>query len=604
MDIQTARAYGTVQYRPSAPRGSWVVTAAPHVTVRLKRLLPRVQASRTGALVITDTPEIARDLEWLLERWPMEMDSATREHLADQADAHRDSESAVLSILNGARINTGVRTPAREPYPEQLQAADIVLATGRLLVTDDVGLGKSNTSLLVLRAADALPALIVTMTHLPQQWIGQELAKTWPDLLGHVVTSRTVYDPTSKCGGRDPDVLAISYSKLDGWADYLAGVVKTVIFDEIQELRHAGTNKYVAAAQLADSATYRVGLSATPVFNYGGEMHNIISVLSPDALGSREEFLREWGQDIGDGKVKVKDPRALGEYLRDQGLMMGRTREDVGRPLPKPIIVAQNVDADTAVLDKLSGDAVEMAKFILDRSNNRTDRWTASGELDMRMRQATGIAKAPFVAEFVRMLLSGGTDRLVLWGWHRAVYDIWTERLADFQPVLYTGTESPARKRAAAEEFMSGRSRVLIMSLRSGAGLDGLQYHCDTGVFGELDWSPQVPVQCIGRLARDGITKPPTAYFCVSDHGADPAMAEVLDIKRMQADPMINPKVAAVQPIPDNTDRIRALAESLVRAADTQRARTAGMEPHAVAQIRPEIPGQVSMFDLINGGAA
>jgi SNF2-related domain len=566
--VTTMDTYGRVEFVPRqrhSLRDVWAVFAVPHLAVRIKRLWPRALESRVGAIVVNATPEVARDLEWICGRYPMAMDDTTRRRLAEQAEAHRETEQAVMAILGGRRLDTGTRVPARAPYPEQVQAADLALTTGRLLIVDEYGLGKSNTALLVLRGRDTLPALVVTMTHLTDQWITDELAATWPDLLGHVIQSTRIYDPATCHDGRNPDVLAISYSKLAAWSDYLATVVNTVIFDEIQELRHEGTGKYNAAARLAHAARYRVGLSATPVYNYGGEMFNIVDVLAPDALGSKQEFLREYGSDIGGGKIKVKDPVALGDWLRREGLMIGRTRADVGRPLDEPVLIEQNVDADAAVLQRMSGDAIEMARFILDRANSRFARFQQAGELDKRVRQATGIAKAPFVAEFCRLLLESGTDRLVLFGWHRSVYDIWCERLADFHPVLYTGTESPAQKHEAAATFCRGDSRILIMSLRSGAGLDGLQYYCNTAVFGELDWSPQVPVQCLGRLRRDGMSTPPTGYFCISDYGSDPVMAEMLDIKRMQNDPMVNPRAATVQPVPDNTDRIRALAESVLR---------------------------------------
>lgn len=58
-------------------------------------------------------------------------------------------------------------------------------------------------------------------------------------------------------------------------------------------------------------------------------------------------------------------------------------------------------------------------------------------------------------------------------------------------------------------EWALGQSAVLccqgvavIMSLRSGAGVDGLQKHSRVAVFGERDWSPQVHEQCIGRIRR------------------------------------------------------------------------------------------------------
>jgi hypothetical protein len=107
----------------------------------------------------------------------------------------------------------------------------------------------------------------------------------------------------------------------------------------------------------------------------------------------------------------------------------------------------------------------------------------AAGEFDALMRQATGIAKAPYVAEFVRPLLDSG-EPIVLFGWHRAVYNIWMEALAAHNPVLYTGTESATQKAEAIDAFLGGQARVLIMSLRSGAGVDGLQGYCNTVVFG------------------------------------------------------------------------------------------------------------------------
>jgi superfamily II DNA or RNA helicase len=558
------KTYGTLSYHPGQHRGLWHINADPHVMVRVKRIFGRVRQNRAGAVVIADTPEIARDLEWLLDRHPLRLDAATQGRLTGQADRFRRQEQAVLRVLAGQQIHLGLREPARPARDYQQVAADLAIATGRLLLTDAVGLGKSMSGALVLRAPDALPALVVTLTHLPPQWCG-EIAKTLPWLGTHIVAKATAYDPTRRRGvDRPPDVLVMNYAKLAGWADHLAGVVKTVIFDEAQELRRSDSAKYAAAARVADAARYRIGLTASPVYNYGGEIYNVLSVLAPDALGTPEEFVREWAGGSSDGKVRVADPAALGAYLRDQGLMLGRTRKEVGRELPGVFPIPQVINADTAALDQLSGDAVEMARLILDQSTANTRRWQAAGDLDWRLRQATGIAKAPYVADFVRLLLES-EPRVVLFGWHRAVYDLWAERLADFQPVFFTGAESPTQKRRAEEAFLSGRSRLLVMSLRAGAGLDGLQEVAKVAVFGELDWSPEVHRQCIGRLARDGQDEPVLAYFLVTEDGSDPVIAEVLNLKRMQSEPMLNPDGRLFEELPSSHDRVRMLAAEVLR---------------------------------------
>lgn len=557
MDVKT---FGDLVHRD----GQWWMRAVPHVTMRVKRIFPRVATTSQGFIRIKDTPEVARDLEWLLSRWPMKMSATDEDLLTARVKSHRETESAVQSILNGQRRLGLLREPARPPRAYQLEAADLVLATGRLLVVDAVGLGKTMTSLLVLREENALPAAVVTLGGvLPNQWLKQ-LALTFPDLHGHVLRVGAVYDPAER-DGREPDVLVMPYSRLDKWSPYLRGRVRTIIFDEIQELRHDGTRKYVAAQSVRGEAAYAVGLTATPVYGYGGEMHNIMEIIAPGSLGSRDEFSREWGgASTGMGSnLRLHDAGALGTYLREEGLMLRRTRKDVDMELDEPERIVQEVDTDHAYLDSETTDAVAIAERFLAGGKNA---FTAAGELDWKMRQATGVAKAPHVADFVRLLLES-EERILLFGWHRSVYDIWIQRLwHDFRPVLYTGSESPTQKQAALDAFASGKSRVLIMSLRSGAGIDGIQEHCSVAVFGELDWSPGIHTQNIGRLDRDGQTQPVVAYFCVSDGGTDPLMTETLELKRQQADAITDPDAVLYQTV-TQSDRVQRLARAVLDRA-------------------------------------
>jgi len=548
--------------------GRWQIQAQPHVSTRLKRIFPRAQWTRAGQLTLSDTPEVARDLDWVLTRWPLEVDSKSRRHLKAQAREHRRTEDAVAAILAGYTAPTQLREPARPARPYQQQAVDLLRATRRLLLADEVGLGKSMSANLLLLDPDALPALVVTLTHLPRQWVS-EIEKTTPWLRAHIATKGTAYDLRERLG-YVPDVLIMNYAKLAGWREHLAGQVRTVIFDEVQELRRDGSEKYKAAARIAGAAAYRAGLSATPVFNYGGEIHNIMQILAPDALGSRDEFIREWGggtygmaQNVG-----VKDPAALGLYLREQGLMLRRTRKDIHRELPDPVVIEQHVDTDPDVLVNLTGDVAEIAALVLDSDADREDKFRAAGDLDWRMRHATGLAKAPFVAEFVKLLLES-EEKVLLFGWHRDCYQVWAQRLAEFNPVFYTGTESTTQKQQNAQAFLHGDSRVLVMSLRAGAGLDGLQDVCSVAVFGELDWSPGVHEQCIGRLQRDGQDSTVAAYYLVSEGGADPLMAEVLGIKRQQSDAIRDPEADLLIPAHDHSDRVKELARRVLHRTTT-----------------------------------
>lgn len=558
----------------------WIISAEPHVMMRLKRVLPGVEIARTDALAVTATEEMAQEIEWVLQRWSFDMTDADRAELADHAHAANERELLVARLQAGTGFLTpgpGWLTPALPPRDYQRLATDLVRTTGSTLIVDELGLGKTFMSLALLEDPGARPAVAITRTGLPGQWL-KELRKFYPQLSG--VELKTT-DPKKELrrifkGGEHVayDLVVMNYAKLADLGPALADYMRTVIFDEIQELRRTGSFKYDGAEQLVSKGATVCGLSATPVYNYGGEMYSVMNIVRPGCLGTREEFLREWsGSDSAgarDAKVRIKNPAALRSHLTRQGLFLRRTRADVGIELPAIESIEQLVPSDSSVLNELSGNAIEMARLILSADASNSAKWQASGDLDWKLRQATGVSKAPFVADFVRMLLSS-EEKVLLLGWHRSVYDIWMERLKEFKPVMYTGTESSNAKDQSVQAFIEGDARVLIMSLRSGAGLDGLQDVCSTLVFGELDWSPGVHRQAIGRLGRPGQTRGVLAYFCVTNDGSDPVILDTLNIKSMESDKLIEPDAhhGTAQPAA-RPNHIKRLAESIVAAAADQ----------------------------------
>lgn len=552
------KTYGKVERFGS----DWWVTTDPAVMMKLKRWFPRVNANREGSLVVRATAEVSRDLEWILARFPMEMKPEDRKLLEAEAEEDKTLEHDAQEILEGGSLKRELKWQVPEARPYQLQAADLALRTGKLLIADDVGLGKTLSSLLILRDQGLLPAVIVCQTHLTHQWL-EELNKFMPWLTGHIAKKGTPYKLAKYHNGRSPDVLILNYAKLAGWAPALKGKVKAIIFDEAQELRKSGSQKYEAAGMIADAAEAVVVATATPIYNYGDEIFNIVEIYAPGVLGTREEFTREWGKYMGN-HLGVKDPKALAAYLKNQNLMIQRTRKEVGRELPAAIKASHAIESDDAAFSKLMEGARTSAELLVSREASREQLFQLTGEFEWEMRRATGIAKAPFVAEFTKGLLESG-EQVVMFGWHHAVYDIWREQLKEFNPVFYTGQESPAQKLLAKQKFIEGDARVFVMSLRAGAGLNGLQEVSHLAVFGELDWSPTLHDQCIGRLRRDGMDEPVVAYFMVSENGSDPMMSDVLNLKRTQSEPFIDPDSKLLTVKDQESGRARRMAEEFLK---------------------------------------
>lgn len=560
-----------------AARGTWwLIEAEPHVLIRLKRVFGRVDKAERDQVRIRRSAEVDRDLQWFLDRYPLEMSDDDARELHRGAERHREEARIVARVLAGdyAPRDFDLAIPLRD---YQRTAADLVLRTNALLLADDLGVGKTASAIGMLSDPATRPALVVTMTHLADQW-RRELGRFLPGARVHVLDGTKPYDIVDRAARQDrragilrpaafPDVLVTTYHRIHGWAGALSPRVRSVVYDEVQELRHGKTDRYAAASLLSGATRYRLGLSATPIHNYGGEFYNVIEAIRPGALGTRDEFVREWCTAAEEErKTRVKDPRAFGLYLRESGIMLRRTRKDVGRELPPLTVIPHHVDADMGAIDKIAGNAGELARTILAQTTGAgagLAKLQASGEFDRIIRQATGIAKAPYVAAFVRLLVESG-EPVLLFGWHRSFYDLIGAALKDLEPAFYTGTESPKQKADAIERFRTGKTRVLVMSLRSGAGVDGLQHACRTVVVGELDWSPVVHDQGIGRVDRDGQPDPVTAYFLISDVGSDPIVSDVCGAKRAQSSPIRDPHAAMMQRAAVDPQHVKRLAESFL----------------------------------------
>ena len=83
-------------------------------------------------------------------------------------------------------------------------------------------------------------------------------------------------------------------------------------------------------------------------------------------------------------------------------------------------------------------------------------------------------------------------------------------------------------------------------------------------VFGEIDWSPAVHEQAIGRPHRDGQPEPVFAYFLLSDEGSDPFIADALGLKREQIEGVRNPGASTFERIDTGDNQIRRMAERLL----------------------------------------
>lgn len=530
----------------------WIIESAePHVSIKIKNIFPHIPKSSIPPYTFDNTPQNCVELLWFMKRYRLEIsDKDYRVMLRGEKERIKtisDFESLLLPDYKPTPVKLNEGEEARD---YQLKANEINLKCApRLLLGDDLGLGKTLTGILSFLPPENRAGAVVCQAHLPKHW--EQQIKRFTNLTVHIVKTRSAYNLPKA------DVYIFKYTSLSGWVNlFESQFFKTVCFDEVQELRRGESDKYASAKVLSLNAKYVLGMSATPIYNYGDEIYNILNLINPYCLGERYDFEREW---TSNGK-RVSDPQALGTYLRENMLMLRRTRADVGRELPPVNKIVYTVEHDQEEMEKDYELARTLAMKVFNGSFH--EKGEASRELDALIRHATGVSKAKSVAAFVKIMLESG-EPIVIAAWHRDVYEILLKELSDYSPVMYTGSETIAQKEKAKQAFINGETKVFIISLRSGIGLDGLQHVCKYVVFAELDWSPAVMAQVVGRVDRDGQQEQVTAIYLVSEEGSDPVIGDMLALKSSQQYGINDPLLEVPQQFTDES-RIKLIAAKFI----------------------------------------
>lgn len=492
-----------------------------------KRLFPVADSNKRGEVRFSNHRRFVADINWLMLRYPLGIREKDRQrweqsiHAAQQAYIEKlERRHLPKRVAPSAFSFNGELTDFQEEGCAYLESVD------RALLADEMGLGKTVQALAFLARQCKYPCLIIPPAHLVNNWlseINRFLKDTPHGITVHVIKGLKPYELPPA------DIYIAHYLILRGWKytlpDYRFPVV---IFDEIQELRHGGTEKYSVASLIASQAERVIGLSGTPIYNNGGEIWQVINVLDFHFLGNFEAFTREWC--YGYGNNVVIHPENLGRFLCDEGIMLRRRKEDVLPSLPPKRRLVNTVDSDEDVFKKYMQNTIsKLAVWNTDLSS--AERTLLAFEIDKGERQATGIAKAPYVAQFVRMLLEGG-EKVLLFAHHHDVFDLYKSALKTEKPVFITGRESSEQKSKAQESFMSGKTNLCCISLRAAAGLNLQKATCV--VFGELDWSPAVHSQAEDRAHRIGQRDSLLCYYLVSQKGSDSRMQDTLGLKVSQ----------------------------------------------------------------------
>ena len=461
---------------------------------------------------------------------------------------------------------------------------------GRVLLADEVGLGKTIEAGMVLKEyalrGMAERILILVPSALVGQWRDEMQSKFG-------LNCTTSHDPLLRTDPprfwAQPRVIAsIAAARRKEHAKLLAGMnYDAVVVDEAHHLRDQSSASY----QLVNSLQKRflLLLSATPVQNSLLELYNLLTLLKPGIFRTQKEFRSAY---MTPGKPREPINR---ERLRDlmRGVMVRNTRALAALRLPRrqaSTLRTPPGDDEASCYRDLSALAREVATGLQHRlavqhllaaagsspaaaaaavarfvtRHPEDGRWAALLE---RYRAVTIGAKQ---TALLRLLAQNPTEKKMVFVHHRDSFGHLAELLRRQRTAfaLFDGAMSGPAKDAAVDAFRA-EAPVLLCSESGGEGRN-LQF-CNTLINFDIPWNPMAIEQRIGRIDRIGQTREVFVFNLVTTGTIEDEVLRILDEKINMFELVVGEVGAILGEFEDQHDFSTLVLDAWLRSSEDAR---------------------------------
>jgi superfamily II DNA or RNA helicase len=442
-----------------------------------------------------------------------------------------------------------------EPLSHQIETVRKVLKQfrGRVLLADEVGLGKTIEAGMVLKEyalrGMAERTLVLTPASLVGQW-REELETKFG------LVFATTYDPLLR---DDPQafwaqariVASIATARRREHAERLMErQFDLVVVDEAHHLRDRSSQSWKLVDPL--NKRFLLLLSATPVQNDLVELYNLLTLLKPGIFKTLKEFRSAY---MTPGKPRQP---ANSENLRAlmRGAMIRNTRAVVALKLPRRHAATIKIDggpdeaaayADLAAAarrmaaegqarrDRLAlhhllsaaGSSPKAAAAAVARVAARNDGDPIWAQLADRWAAIETGSKEAALVDLVRR---NPTEKKLVFVHSRATLAYLADRLekAGVSLACFEGSLSGPEKDAAIAAFRD--SATVLLSTQSGGEGRNIQF-CNTLINFDVPWNPMAIEQRIGRIDRIGQSREVFVFNLVTRGTLEEQILALLDEK-------------------------------------------------------------------------
>jgi superfamily II DNA or RNA helicase len=589
---------------PAAPSPAKIV-AAP-----LQRL-PRIDVDIAFAVEVELSPmlqAVARAPEREGRWWEL------RERFTHLGFAQGFDELLCLPHLTGV-----------EPLWHQIETVRKVLKQfrGRVLLADEVGLGKTIEAGMVLKEyalrGMAERVLVLSPASLVGQW-REELETKFG------LAFATTHDPLLRADphafwGQKRIIASIATARRQEHAEHLlGGIFDLVIIDEAHHLRDRSSQSW----KLVDALNKRflLLLSATPVQNDLVELYNLMTLLKPGMFRTLREFRSAY---MTPGKPR--EP-ANAERLRElmRGAMIRNTRAVVALKLPRRHAVTIKVDGQPGEVEAYA-DLAAAARRLAAGTKAAGHRLALHHMLGAAGSSpaAAAVAVTRFaarrpgdmewraLAERWAAVETGGKEKALLDLLHRnpdekkLVFVHSRETLGRLCELLsraglpfarFDGSLSGPQKDAAIAEFRD--SVPVLLCTESGGEGRNIQF-CNTLINFDVPWNPMVIEQRIGRIDRIGQHREVFVFNLVTRGTLEDQLLALLEEKISMFELVVGEVGAILGGLEDERDFPDLALDAWLEVTEAGRAEAFDVLARRLDDARSQHEGAKALDDVLFG---
>lgn len=512
----------------------------------VRNLLGQVQTSRRRRPVLSAGPDVKALLA-------VELAAAERRCLAE-------AEAKVsLAHLTGLK---------RRLYPYQLEGVKRFLGQSRLLLANDMGLGKTTQAIACCHAlfhcGKVKRGLVITPAALKPQWLREWQATTdVPVTLidGNTQERQLAYEKAKR------GFVIVNYELLLREFNRIADFAQEfVVLDEAQRIKNYATKSAVYVKALP--AQRRLVLTGTPMENRLDDLASILDWVDDTALAPKWRLPAWHIRYEGDGMKARVGARNL-ETLRQRidHCVVRRVRQDVLDQLPKRIDTRvavpmtheqasehMSLNQPIAQLAAIAQRrALKQTEFLRLMQLMNTQRIIANGLAQLQFEQlwpslaghppTTALLEGLFAPKLlelrnlVQALVVDQGRKVVIFSQWRRMLKLANWAVSDLlhdcgkNSLFFTGAETSKLRAQSLVEFHDNpNAALLFLTDAGGVGLN-LQRAANACINLEQPWNPAVLEQRIGRIYRLGQKLPVDVYNLVSEGSIESRIAGIIGSK-------------------------------------------------------------------------